>query len=84
MIRATIKVKVSDLAMSRSLIKSTEPDNVKMKGLRVTCRATPKMASFNIFFDGRIETFISTLEDLLRCIQAAEGTLQGIMRNKME
>ncbi len=84
MITATVKVKVSDAAMARSLIKSVEPDNVNMKGLTVNGRASAKRASFNISYNGKIETFISTLEDMLRCIQAAEGILQKITKNKME
>jgi hypothetical protein len=38
----------------------------------------PSYARFTIQYDGRIETFISTMEDLLRCIQAAT-----MMLNKM-
>ena len=81
MIRATIRVKVSDQATARSMISSTQPDNVKMKGLAVTARAFPRRASFHISYNGRIETFISTLEDMLRCIQAAEGTLQKVTKS---
>lgn len=80
MIRATVTLKVSDQQTARSIIRSTQPDNVKMKGLAITARALRKRASFYISHDGRIETFISTLEDMLRCIQAAEGTLQKIAK----
>ncbi len=80
MIRATVTVKVSDQQTAISIIRSTQPDNVKVKGLAVTARASRKRASFYISHDGRIETFISTLEDMLRCIQAAEGTLQEIVK----
>ena len=81
MIRATITVKVSDRATARSIIRSTQPDSGKMKGLTATARASPRRASFHISYNGKIETFISTLEDMLRCIQAAEGTLQRITKN---
>ena len=80
MIRATVTLKVSDKQTARSIIRSTQPDNVKMKGLAITARALHKRASFYISHDGRIETFISTLEDMLGCIQAAEGTLQKIAK----
>jgi hypothetical protein len=53
-----------------------------MKGLRITSRATPTNASFQIDFTGRIETFISTLDDLLRCVQAANATLGIMKKNK--
>ncbi len=84
MIRANIKIRVSSSTISKSLVKSVAPDNVKMTGLSVAGRAFPRKACFNISYEGRIETFISTLEDLLRCIQAAEGTLQGIRKDRME
>jgi hypothetical protein len=53
-----------------------------MKGLVVKGHASVREASFTISFDGRIETFISTLDDLLRCIQAASATLSTINRHK--
>jgi hypothetical protein len=68
--------------MSESIVKSLEPDNAEMKGLDIATRATAKYASFSITYDGRIETFISTLDDLLRCVQAADATLGMIRKTK--
>lgn len=84
MIRAKVKIRVASAAMSKSLVESTEPDNLGMTGLRITSHAFPRSARFTISYEGRIETFISTLEDMLRCIQAARGTLQGIAEHNME
>jgi hypothetical protein len=67
--------------MAKTIIESVEPDN-KMKDLTITSRATPTNASFHISYTGRIETFISTLDDLLRCVQAANATLEIIRKNK--
>jgi hypothetical protein len=53
-----------------------------MKDLRIRSRATRNGAFFSIAYDGRIETFISTLDDLLRCVQAADATLGIIKNNK--
>ncbi|TMI37892.1 hypothetical protein E6H26_02075 [Candidatus Bathyarchaeota archaeon] len=68
--------------MSKSIVKSLEPDNAEMKGLNILTRATANYVSFSIVFDGRIETFISTLDDLLRCVQAADSTLGMISKNE--
>ena len=68
--------------MSKSIVKSLEPDNAEMKGLNILTRATANYLSFSIVFDGRIETFISTLDDLLRCVQAADSTLGMISKNE--
>ncbi|HEX9196903.1 MAG TPA: KEOPS complex subunit Pcc1 [Candidatus Bathyarchaeia archaeon] len=69
-------------AMSKSIVKSLEPDNAEMKGLNILTRAAANYVTFSIVFDGRIETFISTLDDLLRCVQAADATLGMIGKNK--
>jgi hypothetical protein len=68
--------------MAKTIIESVEPDNTKMTGLTITSRASPTNATFRITYTGRIETFISTLDDLLRCIQAANATLEIIKKNR--
>ena len=80
MIRGIVSVRVSNRETARSIIGSMQPDNGNLKGLQVTARALHNRASFYISHAGRIETFISTMEDMLRCIQAAEGTLQEIAK----
>jgi len=50
-----------------------------MQGLTVKAKATTGAAIFEVVFDGKIETFISTLDDLLRCLQAAKGTIDKII-----
>jgi hypothetical protein len=50
-----------------------------MEGLTVRAKATTRAAIFDIVFKGKIETFISTLDDLLRCLQAAKGTIDKII-----
>lgn len=84
MIKARIMVRVSSFRVSKSLVQSIRPDNLRVRGLKITSRALPRVACFNISCEGRIETFISTLEDLLRCVQAAKGTLHRIAEDKME
>ena len=81
MIEATIKIQTHSRRTAKSLVECVEPDNVKMAGLTITSRATPRNASFHISSSGRIETFISTVDDLLRCIQAADATLKIIRKN---
>ncbi|HZY46236.1 MAG TPA: KEOPS complex subunit Pcc1 [Candidatus Bathyarchaeia archaeon] len=78
MIRADIKLATRDKATSRSLVLSVQPDNIGLKGLTVKGKALDHAVSFRLEFNGKIETFISTLDDLLRCLQAASGTLENI------
>lgn len=78
MIKARLRLRVSSLAVSRSLARSVTPDNVGMKGLTVESRTSPSAVKYIIRHDGKIETFISSMEDMLRCIQAASVTLHKI------
>jgi len=77
-IRAQIKISTPNKATSRSLVASVQPDNLNMKGLAVKGKALDSMASFTLEFGGKIETFIFTLDDLLRCLQAAKETLTKV------
>jgi hypothetical protein len=81
MIEARLKIRAMSQRAVRSLVECVEPDNVEMKGLNITSHATRNSASFHISWSGRIETFISTLDDLLRCVQAANATL-GMIKKK--
>src|SRR2546428_10916556 len=82
LIKARVRIRSRSTAMSKSIVKSLEPDNAEMKGLNILTRAAANYVSFSIVFDGRIETFIFTLDDLLRCVQAADATLGMISKNK--
>ncbi len=78
MITAQIKISTPNKATSRSLVASVQPDNLNMTGLKVKGKALERTASFSVEFDGKIETFIFTLDDLLRCLQAAKETLEKV------
>jgi hypothetical protein len=77
-IRAQIKISTPNKATSRSLVESVQPDNLNMKGLTVKGKALDRSAYFSLEFGGKIETFIFTLDDLLRCLQAAKETLTKV------
>ncbi len=81
MIKAELKIASPNRKVSTSIISCLRPDNEKMKDLKITALASASSVSFCIIYPGRIETFISTLDDLLRCIQAADSTLGMIRRN---
>jgi hypothetical protein len=68
--------------MAQSIVQSIEPDNVGMEGLKIEPRISKENAYFTITHSGKIETFISTLDDVLRCIQAARSILHGIVKEK--
>ncbi len=84
MIRAELVVKVTSRLASRSLVRAVAPDNVNLPGLRVVSSLPSRSVGFKVTFEGKIETFISSLDDMLRCLQAAKGTLDTITEGKME
>jgi hypothetical protein len=77
-IKAQVKIAATNKAMAKTLVDSVQPDNLNMQGLKVRGRALDRSASFSLEFDGKIETFIFTLDDLLRCLQAAKETLEKV------
>lgn len=82
MIKARVRIGVPGRDIAASIVQSIEPDNVGMKDLTIDSRVSVKNAYFTITHSGKIETFISTLDDVLRCIQAARSTLHGIVKEK--
>ena len=82
MIKAKIRVAADTLDVSTTIIRSVDPDNAGLKGLKVKSRASPKNAYLSMTFDGSVETFISSLDDLLRCIQVARATLKTLSKEE--
>ena len=82
MIKARIRIRTPNRAIAASITQSIEPDDVGLKGLRIEPRISARNMSFTITHSGKIETFISTLDDFLRCIQAARSTLHRIVKEK--
>ena len=78
MITAKIRISTPNKATSTSLVASVQPDNLDMKSLKARGKALDHSASLNLEFGGKIETFIFTLDDLLRCLQAAKETLEKV------
>jgi len=62
--------------VSKTVAKALEPDNLKLPdGLAVSTGVRGERVVSTIAFDGRIETLLATLEDLLACTLTAETLL---------
>lgn len=83
MIQAKLTLAVKDLELARSIMKAVEPDN-RLPHLRIVGTAKSDSLAFDLKFDGGVETFISTLDDMLRCLQAAMETLGTIKKRELE
>ena len=82
MIKAKIRVAADSQEMSNSIIRAVDPDNSGLKGLKVLSKASSKNAYLSMSFNGSVETFISSLDDLLRCIQVARATLKTLSKEE--
>jgi len=70
--------------MARSLIKALEPDNEDLPQLEIVGTAGPSSLAIELKYDGGVETFISTLDDMLRCLQVAMEMLDTIHNKNLE
>lgn len=62
---------------SRAIARALGPDNLRLpKGLRVETRAVGRKVVSGVECEGRIETLLATLDDLLACTQTAENMLR--------
>ena len=61
---------------AKTVARALEPDNLKLFiGLAVSTRATGNRVVTTIELDGRMETLLATLDDLLACTITAESLL---------
>ncbi len=84
MIRARLAIGVPNQGMARSLIKALEPDNKDLPQLEIVGTARQSSMAIELNYDGGIETFISTLDDLLRCLHVARETLDTVHNRNLE
>jgi len=73
---ARIELELESRKTAEAVAKSVTPDNVKTpKGLTVRTKASGRKVVSVVECDKKFETFFSTLDDLLSCLQVAEKTL---------
>ena len=59
--------------VSKTVAKALEPDNLKLPdGLVVSTKVGDKKVTSVVELDGRMETLLATLDDLLSCTLTAE------------
>ncbi|MFH1821422.1 MAG: KEOPS complex subunit Pcc1 [Methanobacteriota archaeon] len=74
--KAEVVCRYESLRVSKTVAKALEPDNLKLpEGLVVSTRAKGKRVASTVELDGRMETILATLDDLLACTLTAETLL---------
>jgi hypothetical protein len=62
--------------VARAVARALEPDNLRLPdGLSVSTVASGKKVVSSVNLDGRMETLLATIDDLLACAITAEAML---------
>jgi hypothetical protein len=84
-LEATVTLEYKDMKTAEAVAKAIYPDNFKTpKGLKVDTFTEDNKVITSIKFEGRLATFIATIDDLLFCASTAEKTLDYIASTKSE
>jgi len=74
--RAKVMCDYGDNSVSRSVASALQPDNLPVpEGVRVTTNHCGGQVVTSVEIDGKIETLLATLDDLLSCTSTAESML---------
>ena len=78
-LEARISLEYDDEKIAEAIVKAVSPDNVEYgEMLSVKTFKKRNMVISLVFCKEKIGTFISTIDDLLRCISVAEKTFKVI------
>lgn len=74
--RAKVVCSYEKQDVAKAIAAAIQPDNLQApKGVRVKTRMDDARVITSVEFDGRIETLLATLDDLLACISTAQSVL---------
>ena len=77
--KAKITINCSDIERARAILESLTPDNRQTpKEIMITSTQTDSVICLRILCYKGIGSLITTLDDILACIQAAEQTISNI------
>jgi len=76
--RIAIHREYGDAKSPKRVMKALLPDNSGApKGTMISMRTEGKALIMEVSSDGDLQSFLRTVDDLLLCLQAAEGALKG-------
>ena len=74
-----IQISYSDEKTARAIQKAVTPDNIGAPdGIHILTLVNGKTLEIEVYSERSIGSLVSTLDDLLSCVQAAEKTLEGV------
>ncbi len=67
--------------MAKAVAAAVSPDNLKTpENMTVTTSLNGKVVATELASEGKIASFIATIDDLLSCVRVAEKTLRTIQK----
>jgi hypothetical protein len=77
--KAEIKIFYKNKNYAKAVAEALQPDNLSAPSkIKVKTINVKNIVFSKVKCKGKIESFIETIDDLLRCIQAAENTLKKL------
>jgi len=77
-LKAKITLKAESREEADAIACALNPDNSLVpQGMKISSRARGSEIVTDIEFSGKVETLMSTIDDLLKCAQAAEQALKS-------
>jgi len=74
--RASVTCCYAEASSARAVAAALRPDNLRApKGIVISTKARGVCVFTEVKLDGRIETLLATLDDLLACTSTAESVL---------
>jgi len=78
-LKAKIALRAESPEEAEAIARALNPDNsLAPQGMSLSTRTKGSEVITEIKFSGRVETLMSTIDDLLKCAQAAERVLKSV------
>ena len=82
--QATITLEYDGAKTAKAIAKAVSPDNSEVpKGLKVTTEQKGAIVITDITLDGKLSTFLATIDDLLESASTAEKAILVIQKKIM-
>ena len=78
-VSATISIRYGDADTARSILEAISPDNLRAPpGVSVEASVERRALRVSVSCSRGVGSLISTVDDLLSCVQAAERAIEGV------
>jgi hypothetical protein len=84
-LEATVTLEYGDAKTAAAVANAVSPDNFKTpKGLFIKTARNDSRVLTEVKTEGKLATFIATIDDLLFCVSTAEKTLRTVTKARLK